>query len=49
MQERQEQVLAQQRREPAQERELLLSCHKQPKQQRRSQQRVREICSFVNT
>ena len=38
-----------QQREPEQVQELLPSCHKQPKQQQRSQQRVREFCSFVVT
>jgi uncharacterized protein HemX len=43
----QQQVLQQQEREQVQQ--LLPFCHKLPKQQQRSQQRVREFCSFVIT
>jgi len=46
-QQEQQQVLQQQEREQVQE--LLPFCHKLPKQQQRSQQRVREFCSFVIT
>lgn len=51
LQRRQVQVRAREQRlelVPEQER-VLLSCHKQPEQQQRSQRPIREFCSFVFT